>query len=115
MKLELTPDELVINLNFWERILAVHGSIRIPLKNVRGATEDDGFRGYGLRSPGTHVPGIITAGTYRKDGDKQFAFVMRRTHLVVIELSQEKWARIILGVPDARSAVLRINAAVGKP
>ena len=112
--LELTKEELIVNLNGWEALAAFQGSIRIPLAHVRGATEDEGFRGgeLGLRGPGTGIPGMISAGTYHKSGDSQFAFVTRGTHPVVIELIDEKWDRLVLGVDDPRRMAAEINAAV---
>jgi hypothetical protein len=93
---------------------AVQRDLRIPLDHVRGATDDDGFRGWalGIRSPGTAIPGIISAGTYLKGGDKQFVYITRGTHPVVIELNDDKWDNIVLGVIDAKSAAMRINSAV---
>lgn len=115
-RLELTERELVIHLSFWEALAALHKSIRVPLANVRGATDDEGFQGsaLGLRAPGTNIPGVISAGTYYRNGDKQFVFVTRGKHPVVIELSGERWARIVLGVGDARDAAARVNAAIGQ-
>jgi hypothetical protein len=115
-RLELTECELIVHLSSWEALAAVHKSIRVPLANVRGATDDEGFRGpaLGLRAPGTNIPGIISAGTYYRNGDKQFVFVTRGKHPVVVELSGERWARIVLGVGDARDAAGKINAAVEK-
>lgn len=116
-KLELTKDELIVHLNIWETIASLQRSIRIPLGNVRGATDDDGFRGWalGIRAPGTSVPGLISAGHYHKGGDLQFVFVTRGNRPVVIELANEKWARIVLGVADARSVAGQINAAIDRP
>lgn len=115
-RIELTERELVVHLGFWEALAAFHRSIRIPLANIRGATDDDGYSGadMGLRAPGTYLSGVIAAGTYYKQGDKQFVYVRRRTHPVVIELANERWARIVIGVADARAAALRINAALEK-
>jgi len=112
--LELTKDELIVHLSFWEAIASLQRGIRVPLKNIRGATDDEGFRGsaLGLRCPGTSVPGIIVAGTYWKRGERQFVFVTRGSHPVVIELNHEKWDRIVLGVADARNVAVQINAAV---
>jgi hypothetical protein len=112
--LELTGDELIIHLKLWERLAALRTSIRIPLENVRGATNDDGFGGsaLGLRMFGTGVPGLIWAGVFRKGGDQQFAFLTKGARPVVIELADEKWARIILGAADPRSMANRINSAV---
>ncbi|WP_426106850.1 hypothetical protein [Massilia sp. TSP1-1-2] len=112
--LELNKDELIVHLKLWEALASLQRTIRIPLKNVRGATDDEGFRGLalGLRSPGTGFPGLIDAGMYRKNGDRQFVFWTRGTHPVVIELANEKWDRIILGAHDARAMAAQINAAV---
>ena len=112
--LELTKDELVVHLRLWEAVASLQKSIRIPLTHVRGATADDGYRGreLGLRAPGTGLPGILHAGTFYKDGDRQFVFIARKTHPVVIELANEKWRRIVLGVEDARRTAAAVSAAI---
>lgn len=114
--LELTPGELIVHMNTWETIAALQKTIRVPLANVRGATDDPGFSSasLGLRMPGTALPGVIYAGTFIKGGDRQFAYMTRWTKPVVIELANERWARIILGVADPRSAAASVNAALEK-
>lgn len=111
--LEITPDELVLHLSFWEKLACLRTGLRIPLAHVRGATADDGYdsSALGFRSPGTRISGYITAGTFRKDGDRQFVFVTRRTRSVVIELQHNYWTRLIIGVPDARHTAQQINNA----
>jgi hypothetical protein len=112
--LEITSEELIVRLSFWERLASLQREIRIPLSEVRGATDDEGFRqsGYGFRSPGTNIPGVLSAGTYRRSGERQFVYVTNKTHPVVIELSNKKWSRIILGVTNARAEAARINTAI---
>lgn len=112
--LTLTPDELIVHMNLWETLAALQRTIRIPLANVRGATEDTGFNSssLGLRMPGTSLPGVIHAGTFLKGGDRQFAYLTRSTRPVVIELANERWARIVLGVADPRRAAAAVNAAL---
>lgn len=74
----------------------------------------DGYRGreLGLRAPGTGLPGILSAGTFYKNGDRQFVFIGPKTHPVVIELANEKWKRIVLGVADARSTAAEVSRAI---
>ena len=112
--LELTKDELVVHLRAWETVASLQRTIRIPLANVRGATADEGFRGreLGLRAPGTSLPGTLSAGTYYKDGDRQFVFIGPDTHPVVIELANEKWNRIVLGVEDAQRTAAEVSGAI---
>jgi hypothetical protein len=113
-RLELTDRELVVHLTAWETIWSLRRSFRVPLEQVRGATEDNGFggRALGLRIPGTHFPGLIAAGTFIKGGDKQFVYTLRRLQTIVIELAGNDWTRLVIGVPDARAEAARINAAI---
>lgn len=115
-RLELTDRELIVHLTAWESIWSLRRSFRVPLAHVRGATEDNGFggRALGLRIPGTRIPGLIAAGTFMKHGDKQFVYTMRKLQTIVIELSRNDWARLVIGVPDGRVEVARINAAVAR-
>ena len=113
-RLELTDHELVVHLTAWESVWSLRRSFRVPLTQIRGATEDSGFGGkaLGLRLSGTHVPGLITAGTFIKEGDKQFVYTLRKLQTVVIQLEGNDWSRLVIGVPDARAEASRINAAV---
>jgi hypothetical protein len=112
--MDITPDALIVRLRWWEKICALHGDLRIRLDHVRGATDDDGFRGWelGLRLAGTRLPGVIAAGYFRKQGQTLFAYLTRNRQPLVIELRDEPWARAIIGVADARATAARINAAL---
>ena len=46
--LELNDDALTVRLALWEKLASFQGNLRIPLRHVRGATDDDGFRGTAL-------------------------------------------------------------------
>lgn len=114
-RIELTNEHLHLHLGWAERLLALHAPLRIPLRHVRGATDDDGYRHHlGLRVFGSSIPGLFRAGWYRKGGDSQFVYATARQHLVVIELAEEKWARLVLGVKDPRQVANAINAAVAR-
>jgi hypothetical protein len=115
-RLELTSQELVVHLSAWESIWSLRRSFSVPLAQVRGATEDKGFgaEALGLRIPGTYVPGVIAAGTFIKGGDKQFVYIRRKLQTIVIELNGNDWARLVIGVRDARAEAARINAAIAR-
>lgn len=118
-QLELTDRELIVHLGKWEQIMALNPGVRVPLKQVRGATEDEGFGGpggfkLGLRLPGTHLPFVVAAGTFLKGGDRQFVCTRRRLQAIVIELADNEWTRLVIGVRDARAEAARINAAVAR-
>jgi len=118
-RLEVTDSELIVHLGKWERLMALHSDVRVPLSQVRGATEDPNFggpSGFGLgwRVPGTHVPYVVAAGTFVRGGDRQFVFTRRLLKTIVIELADNKWTRLVIGVRDPHGEVARINAAVAR-
>lgn len=114
-RLIITSSELIVELNLAERLATWCGTIRVPLAHVRGATEDNGIRNdLGMKTVGLAIPGLIHLGRFRKQGDKQFVSARPRQHLVVVELEHETWARLIIGVADARAAAQAINAAIAQ-
>ena len=106
MKISFQNDKLKIELKLWEKIFSVKTSdIEIALKSIKCvSTEKPKFTWKWLRCPGTFLPGVIAAGTYyakREDKwEKEFWCLTRGRKLLVLELKDEKYTRIILGVND---------------
>ncbi|WP_214111409.1 hypothetical protein [Acrocarpospora catenulata] len=88
----------------------------IQLSNVRGATIDPGIsQEYkGIRAPGTYFPGVITAGSFRLDGEWVFWDVHNPTKAIVIQLADERYARLVIQVDDPRAAVALIEGAIAR-
>jgi hypothetical protein len=60
------------------------------------------------------VPKVIAAGLYRtKGGGRQLWAVHRSPEVLVIDLRDERWDRLVLEVADSHAAVARIEAARG--
>lgn len=110
----LHRDELRVSISPFESLQALHGSFTIPLANVRGATDDNQYiaDGLGLRSPGTGFPGWIAKGTFRKRSQKLLSLWHRGQEVVVIELANEKWDRVLIGCDNARELATQINEAI---
>ena len=111
---EVVGDELVVTMQGLDRFWSLRRRIRVPLAHVRGATADPGMdrESAGLRSPGTHVPRVITAGSYRKDGEWTFWNLRASQQAVVVELTGERFRRLVLGVDDARAVAERVERAL---
>ena len=112
--IDVTGDQLVVTMQGLDRLWALRSRIAVPLSAVRGATADPGItrESAGFRSPGTHLPGKITAGTYRKDGTRTFWNLRNRQEAVVVELEGQHFTRLVLGVDDARATAERIERAL---
>lgn len=66
----------------------------------------------GFRAPGTHLPGVMTAGTFRTKGEKSLWMVGRHKEVLVIELTGEAFRYLVLGVEDPKAANEALRAAL---
>jgi hypothetical protein len=112
--IDITGDRLVVTMQGLDRLWSLRRRISVPLSSVRGATADPGVmrEPAGFRAPGTHVPRFITAGTFYKDGERVFWNLRGSREPVVIELAGERYARLVLGVDDARATAERVERAL---
>jgi hypothetical protein len=106
--------QLIVEIAGVDKILALKRKLTIDLAHVRGATFDPGAvrEPKGIRAPGAHVPGVIVAGTFRRDGERTFWDVHNGDKAVVIELVDDEYDRIIVEVDDPRGVVQAVNAAI---
>ena len=113
-KLILTNNRMRVSIGPIEMLRALQGSFDLPFENVRGATEDPNYikSGLGVRSPGTGFPGLVAEGTFRKHGQKVLSLWRRGQEVVVIELANSKWDRVLIGCEDAKSLASEVNRAL---
>lgn len=106
--------DLVVEMAGLDKLWSLKSSLIIPLANVRGATVDPGIvkDPKGVRAPGTHVPGVITAGTFHLDGERVFWDVRDAARAIVIELRDEQYARLVIQVDDPRTTVELIEKSL---
>ena len=106
--------DLIIEIEGMDKLWAMQSRLTIPLANVRGATADPGIgkEPRGVRIPGTWIPGVLTAGTFQRDGVRVFWDVHDPADAVVIELRDERFARLIIQVADPRATVTLVEHAV---
>jgi hypothetical protein len=106
--------DLVVEIEGLDRLWAFKNRLTIPLANVRGATADPGIAAdpKGWRGPGTSVPGVITAGTFHHDGERIFWDIHNPAKAVVIELNDERYARLIIEVENPADTVALVEKAI---
>src|SRR4051794_33406565 len=97
-----------------DKLWALKSRLEVPLAHVRGATADPGVvkEPKGIRAPGAHVPGVLTAGTFHIDGERVFWDVHDPEKAVVIELDDERYARLVVQVDDPRATVALVERAL---
>lgn len=107
---ELTTETLIVTPVGMTKIAALKDAVRVPKAHVVGATIDAGIlnESKGLRMPGTVIPGYW-AGTFRKAGEATFFNIKQASEPVVIQLKDDNYARLVIGVAAPREIVNRIN------
>src|SRR5262249_34960283 len=107
-------DTLVVEIEGLDKLWALKSKLVIPLANVRGATADPGAvqEPKGIRAPGAHIPNVIPAGTFHLHGEKVFWDVHDARKAVVIQLADERYARLVIEVDDPRAVVDLVERSV---
>ena len=115
-KVELTEKALIVHVRGMDRLWALKSRLEIPLSHVVGAEVDPGLAREchkGIRAGGTHVPGVITAGTFYQEGERVFWDVHDPEKTVVIQLRNERYARLVIEVEDPRATAAAIQGRGG--
>lgn len=116
VEIAIAGDRAVFEVQGWDRLWALKSRLEIPLANVVGVRADpEVARGWwkGIRAPGTHVPGVIVAGTFHQDGKRIFWDVKDPERTIVVELADDRYDELIVEVGDPAAEVARLTAARG--
>ncbi len=117
---DITATEVVIRPLGLHRLWALKREVRIPrgqLKHVQaGVAEDARARLWrSVRLPGTSVPGLITAGSYRSEGRWTFWDVVGKgAHAVTLRTEGHRYAELVVDVAEPQATVRAVQQAIGQ-
>ena len=88
--------------------------IRVPLSHIRSVrpADQETMTWKSLRLLGTHLPGVITAGTLRYDGLNVFWDVCSLQNAIAVELDGEFYDRLVVEVGDPRATLALFGHSV---
>jgi hypothetical protein len=103
---------LVVAIKGWDRVWAVKSRLEIPLDHVTSirAAADEVARG--IRIPGTHIPGVISAGTFYHMGKKVFWAVQNSERAIAIDLHDQDYSTLVVEVLDPDATIREVERAV---
>jgi hypothetical protein len=116
-EVELAQDTLIVHVRGMDQLWALKSRLEIPFSHVVGAQADpqEAQRWWrGIRSGGTQIPGVITAGTFYQEGERVFWDVHNPEKTVVIKLKDERYARLIIEVEDPPAMAAAIEGTLGE-
>ncbi|HAP00740.1 MAG TPA: hypothetical protein DCQ93_02335 [Bacteroidetes bacterium] len=89
------------------KLWAFKSQITIPVEHISKVypNEENMNWIWGLRLPGTNIPGLITAGTYFVKDGIIFCDISDSKKCVVIELHDEHYNKLIIEVEDLKSTI----------
>jgi hypothetical protein len=96
------------------KILALKSRLEIPIEHVAAVRRAADERVKGIRLPGTHIPGLITAGTYYEANEKPvFWDVCDQEKAIAIDLQDERFSTVVIEVADPEASIREILNAFG--
>lgn len=108
-------DRVVFEVEGWDKMWALKSRLEIPLSHIKGAKSDDAAaKGWwhGVKLGGSSLPGVITAGTFYKEGRLVFFDVHKPENTIVVELDHETYDQLILQVRNPTEAARTITDAI---
>lgn len=115
VELDLTDSDLNVHMKGASGVLALRSRIDVPLTHVTGArvvtTDEAKAEGHGFKV-GSHIPGLVRTGSFGVGDAKQFWYVLHAEEVLVVDLLDESYRRLVLEVDDPAAAAARITAAL---
>jgi hypothetical protein len=92
-----------------DRLFALKGRLDVPKSHITKVKVMErkavpSTPGTLLRAPGTRIPGLIRHGSYGREPDREFWAVYRHREVVVIEIADWAYSRLVLGMRDPHVA-----------
>lgn len=119
--IDITRDALLVNDRGLDRDLAFRGQLEVPLINVVGVAFNPDAAGRVLAAfrqsncvQGAASDGQSFVGALREQGDCIVWDVRHASRTVIIELDHDRYAKIIVEVPDAAAAAARLQSMLDR-
>jgi hypothetical protein len=116
--LRVHPDRLEIHLTPAEKTLAFRReNLVIARDTIRSVTitDDPWIWVRGIRAPGALVPLVLAIGVWKFHGGKDFLAIKRRRQAVVIDLTGDDFARVILSTNHAPDLIASLKLDADEP
>ena len=119
VEIRIDGDAATFEILGMHKLWALRSRIHVPLTSIRDlrvvtdlSDASESGRKW-LRVPGTHIPGLIKAGTFRSAGRSVFWDVGRAGKAIIVDLAHEEFDSLVIDVADPAKAVDTLRKAVG--
>lgn len=114
IKVTIHNKDITLTVEGLHKLWALKSEMVIPIEQIVGARLNcnEVTMPEGWRLPGTYIPELITAGTYRAHGDKVFWDVVHQEKSIIIDLCKNEYKQLILEVENPETVVAEINSRI---
>jgi hypothetical protein len=108
---------LVVETEGWDKLWALRSRLAIPINHVARVYADSTIAQSwlkGLKLAGADIPGVLSAGTFYHHGKWVFWDVHNPENVIVIDLHDERYEKLIVEVTDPADTMTRVQAALPK-
>ncbi len=115
--IEINDGKLHLRVRGLDIVLALKKELTVPLSHITraevGVAADALDRlHHSIRMPGTAIPGVVIAGSYRESGRWMFWDIHSGEQAITIWLTHEHYDAIVVDVADPATTVGQINGAL---
>lgn len=105
--IEKAGENFIFEIEGFHKLWALKSRLTIPATHILAAYPNTAKNAWvwGLRMPGTQIPGIITAGSYIVKDGTIFCDVMDVSKSIIVELQDEYYQRLVIEVEDPEKAI----------
>jgi quinol monooxygenase YgiN len=111
-KISISEGTLILEVQGWDKLWSLKSRLEVPLAHVSAVRRAADERPRGIRLPGTHVPGLITAGSFLQEGRWVFWDVHDSEKAIAIDLQDEHFTALVVEVADPEASIRDIARAV---
>lgn len=112
-ELRVLEGKLAIEVQGWDKLWCMKSRLEFPLEHVIGVRPADDPVG-GLRTLGTHIPGVITAGTFLQEGNRVFWNVRDPAKAIAVDLREERYSKLVVEVADPAETIRALHHAIAR-
>lgn len=109
--IQKSENNFIFDVQGLHKLWSFKSQITVPQSNIVSVRQVEEplsiFKG--LRILGTHLPSVITAGTFYKAGKKMFWDVANTKNCIVVELKDSNYNQLIIEVENPQEAIKKLG------
>ena len=100
-------EDIIFEIEGWHKLWSLKSRLRIPASHISKVYKDEEQSVFiwGLRLPGTQIPGVISAGTFIVKDGIIFCDITDAKKAIIVELHDEHYKKLIIDVHDVEKSI----------